>query len=94
MGSIKAFAKAGIVVILCSLASSCEMIKSWFDVEFATTLIGELNVDIQEPAIQSTSDYTFYSLAQINPLDDEQIAEYKDNIREIEVTRITAAPIK
>ncbi len=79
--------------MFCSGISSCEMIKGWFDVEFETTLSGDLNINIEESEKKSTNEYFFQSLGTVNPLDDEQIAEYKDHIREIEVTRITAEVI-
>lgn len=77
------------MIMFCSGISSCEMIKGWFDVEFETTLSGDLNINIQESEKKSINEYFFQSQGTLNPLDDEQIAEYKDHIRKITVTRIT-----
>ena len=79
-----------LLIVFCSGMSSCEMIKGWFDVDFETTFSGDLNIDILESARKSTSNYTFQSTAPINPLEDDQVAEYQDNIKEVVITRILA----
>lgn len=80
-----------ILLIISSFGvSSCEMIGGWFDVDFETTMSGDLNIVVEESAKKANNEYWFQSLVTLNPLDDEQIAEYKDNIKEIVVTKIYA----
>ena len=83
--------KIGLLILLTAGFSSCEMVKGWFEVDFETTLNGDLDIDIQESAKKSTNDDTpFNSSATVDPFDDEEIAEYQDNITNIEITGIIA----
>ncbi len=85
--------KVILLVILAAGLSSCEKIKGLFDVEFDTTLSGDLEIDIQESAAKSTADYTFDTYATINMFDDEDIAEYDENIKQITVSGVVAEVI-
>lgn len=81
------------IVLLISLSAgltSCEMVRGWFEVEFDTTLSGDLDIDIQESAKKSTNDHDFQASTKLNLLDDEEIEKYEANITEIEVTGIVA----
>jgi hypothetical protein len=79
--------KISLLIMLTAGLSSCEKIKSIFDVDFDTTLSGNLDIDIQD-ALKSTNSYTFKKTATVNPLDDEDIAEYIDNIKEFAVNEV------
>lgn len=79
-----------ILVMLAGSITSCEKIKSWFDVEGESTLSTDLYIDVTDPAMKSTNSFDFYEEAYIDPLEDDDIAEYEENIREIEATRIVA----
>jgi len=82
--------KLTLMIILAAGLSSCEDIKSIFDVEFESALSGKLYVDVQESAKKSTEAYGFSASATIDPLADPDIEEYIDNIREIDVDGIIA----
>jgi len=79
------------LISIAAIVSSCEKIKSIFDVELNTTLSGTLLIDVDEPAKKSTESYSFYQSVDVSPLDDEDIAEYEDNIKKIKVTKIIAS---
>ena len=80
--------KIFLLVMLTAGLSSCQKIKSLFDVEFDTTLSGDLNIDIQESAMKSTNFYKFEDSALMNPLSDEDIEEYSENITNFDVTKV------
>ncbi len=80
-----------LLIVLGAGLSSCEKIKSIFDVEFDTTLSGDLDIDVQEPALKSTNSYSFQSSASVDPLDDDDIAEYIDNIKDMAVDGVVAS---
>jgi len=65
--------------------SSCEKIRSIFDVEFDTTLSCVMDIDIQEPVVKSTNSYEFQTSVNVDPMDDEDFAEDIDNIKDIAV---------
>lgn len=79
-----------ILVMLAGTITSCEKIKSWFDVEGDSTLSTNLNIDVAEPAMKSTASITFHDEALIDPLSDKDIDEYQENIKEIEATNVVA----
>lgn len=85
--------KIALLVALSAGLSSCEKIKSIFDVEFDTTLSGDLDIDIQESARKSTNSYEFQKWAEVDPLDDDDIAEYIDNIKDFAVDGVSAKVI-
>ena len=85
--------KIALLVMLTAGLSSCEKIKSIFDVEFETTLSGDLDIDIQESARKSTNSYEFQTWSDVDPLDDDEIAEYIDNIKDFAVDRVVAEVI-
>jgi hypothetical protein len=81
------------IVLLVALSisiTSCEKIKSIFDVEFDTTLEGYLFIDVNESLQKSTASYSFYQETFVDPLQDEDIAEYEENIKKIKVTNVIA----
>ena len=82
--------KLTMMIFLAAGLSSCEDIKSIFDVEFESTLSGDLEVDVQESGKKSTEAYSFSATATIDPLEDEDIEEYIDKIKEIDVDGIIA----
>lgn len=79
-----------IMVMLTGTFTSCEKIKSWFDVEGESSLSANLYIDVMEPSMKSTSSFDFYEEAFIDPLEDDDIAEYEKNIKRIEATKIAA----
>jgi hypothetical protein len=79
-----------LLFILPALFTSCEKIKGIFDVEEKTTLEGWLMIDVDEPVQKSTNGFDFYEEVDVSPLDDEDIAEYEENIKKIKVTKVIA----
>lgn len=88
---MKNLMKTGLLLALVTSLSSCEKIRGIFDVEFDSTLSGELDIEITESALKSAESYSFEAQATIDPLDDENIAEYIDNIKEMNVNGIVAS---
>ncbi len=82
--------KVILLVMLTAGLSSCEKIKSIFDVEIETTLSGDLDIDIQESAMKSTNSHEFESSTLIIPSDVEEIDEYSGNITDFAVDGILA----
>lgn len=85
--------KYALLIMLAAGISSCEKIRSIFDVEIDTTLSGELDIDIQDQALKSVLDYAFKSQEDIDPLDDDDIAEYEENIKDMDVKGILATVV-
>lgn len=77
--------KIVLLVILTASLSSCEKIKGLFDVEFDTTLSGDLDIEIPESAMKSTASHKFEKSAVVDPFANGDIAEYDDNIKEFAV---------
>jgi hypothetical protein len=80
--------KLFLLVMLTAGISSCQKIKSLFDVEFDTTLSGDLNIDIPESSKKAADFSKFEASALMNPLTDEDIDEYSENIEEFDVTKV------
>jgi hypothetical protein len=80
----------GLLILVTTMFTSCEKIKSIFDVEENTTLEGWLYVEVDEPVVKSTNGHEFYHEVTVNPLDDADIDEYQDNIKKIKATNIVA----
>ena len=80
----------GMLVLVTTMFTSCQKIKSLFDVELKSTLEGTLLIDVDEPAQKSTNGYDFYEEVTVDPLDDDDIDEYQDNIKKIKATKIVA----
>jgi hypothetical protein len=73
--------------------SSCESIKSIFDVEIDTVLSGDLDIEIQESPMKSTNGYDFESFTEVNPLEDDDVKEYEEKIKEFLVNGITVEAV-
>ena len=75
-----------LLLIMTAGLSSCEKVRSIFDVEFDTTLSGDLEIDIQDmEVLKSAEVYAFQAEVSVDPLDNEDIADYIDNIKEMNV---------
>lgn len=77
--------QVALLVILTASLSSCEKIKGLFDVEFETTLSGDLDIEVQESAMKSTASHKFEKSAEVDPFANDDIAEYEDNIKDFAV---------
>lgn len=70
---------------------SCESVESIFDVEFETTLSGDLNIQVEEPAgMKAAEGIPFSASDTLNPADDEEIEKYMEKIVSIEADSIVA----
>ena len=86
---MKNLIKISLLLVMTSGLSSCEKIRSIFDVEFKTTLNGDLEIDIQDmEVLKSAEVYAFQAETSVDPLDDEDIADYIDNIKEMNVNDV------
>ncbi len=79
-----------LLFLLPAMFNSCQKIKSIFDVEFDTQLSGTLYIDVDDPVQKSTDAYSFHHEVMVSPLDDKEIAEYEENIKQIDVAKIVA----
>lgn len=79
------------ILVLASLTvslSSCESIKSLFDVEIDTTIEGDLSFVTDETELKSTADVGFSSNATVHVLNDDTY-EYEDNIVDFMTSDVT-----
>jgi len=90
---MKNIGKILMLVALTTFFTSCESIKSVFDVEVETTLSGDLDIDVEEPAVKSAGDTYFEANTVIDPMTDEQVEKYADNIKQIRADNIAATVI-
>lgn len=82
--------KISLMIVLVAGLASCKKIKGLFDVEFDTTLSGNVDIDIQDPVVKSTNDYDFEAFKNVDPTDDPDIEEYLENIKEFAVSGVVA----
>jgi hypothetical protein len=68
--------------------TSCE--NGLFTREIEDTLEGVLLINVDEPAMKSTDAEKFYKEITLSPLDNDDIDEYQDNIKEIKTTNVVA----
>ena len=87
---MKTLVRITLLVAIAAGFTSCEKIKSIFDVEVDTTLEGDIDIDIQEQAKKSTENYTFSSSATIDPMSNSDIEENVDKIKEFAVNGVEA----
>jgi len=79
------------ILVLASITlslSSCESIKSLFDVEIDTTIEGELSFVTDETELKSTEDVGFSSSATVRVLNDDTY-EYEENIKGFMTSDVT-----
>ena len=79
------------ILVLASLTvslSSCESIKSLFDVEIDTTIEGELSFVTDENELKSTEDVEFNASVTV-PVLNEDTYEYEENIKDFMTSDVT-----
>jgi hypothetical protein len=79
-----------LVILLSASFTSCEKVKGTFDVDVETTLSGDLDIDIPESASKATGYYEFESSAEIDPIDNPDVADNADKIKAITADGIIA----
>jgi len=79
------------ILVLASLTvslSSCESIKSLFDVEIDTIIEGELSFVTDENELKSTEDVAFNASVTVPVLNDD-LYEYEENIKDFMTSDVT-----
>ncbi len=77
---MKHLLKIALPLILSAVLVSCDSLESLFDVDFKTTLSGTLNIDVPDPIKKAADGFPFADSITIDPLQDDEIAEYADKI--------------
>ena len=77
-----------VLAIITASISSCEKIRSIFDIEIDTTIEGDLYFQTEEDELKSTEDYGFDATITVQVLNDE-IYEYDENIKDFMTSDIT-----
>jgi hypothetical protein len=86
---MKNLIKILLLLVMTAGLSSCEKIRSIFDVDFDTTLSGDLEIDIQDmEVLKSAEEYAFKDEVTVDPMDNEDIADYIDNIKKMDVNDV------
>jgi len=82
-----------VLVILTAGLTSCEKIKSWFNVDIDTTLEGQMNLVSGDVAVKSTEAYSINGSATIDLSDNDDLADYTDLIEDIEVHSVSLSVV-
>ena len=85
---MKKLLKTAFPLVILAFLVSCDSIESLFDVDFETTLSGTLNIDVQDPAKKAADAFPFQASATIDPLSDDEIAEYADKIVNVDADSV------
>ena len=72
-----------ILAMLTTSLTSCEKIKSWFNVEIDTNLEGQLNLVSDDTELKSAEAFAIDGFAEIDLSDNEDLEEYADLIEDI-----------
>ncbi|MEZ5071438.1 MAG: hypothetical protein R2751_10820 [Bacteroidales bacterium] len=81
------------LAVLMTGLQSCEKVKGLFDVDFETTLSGDLDVNVPAAAMKSTSGTSFSASVTVDPLSDDEIEKYADKIRNFDINTVVAEVI-
>ena len=85
---MKKLLKTVFPLVILALLVSCDSIESLFDVDFETTLSGTLNIDVEDPAMKAADAFPFQASTTIDPLSDDEIAEYADKIVNVDADSV------
>jgi hypothetical protein len=77
-----------ILVMLTASLTSCEKIKSWFDVEVDTSYDGELYIVSDETELKSTNDYGF-DVTVTEQIMNDDLYEHEDKIQGFRTSDVT-----
>lgn len=77
-----------VLAVMTVSLSSCEKIRSLFDVEIETTVEGDLAFVTDETELKSTEDYGFAATIKVPVLNDDTY-EYEENIKEFMTSDVT-----
>lgn len=74
-----------LLVMLTASLTSCEKIKSLFDIEVDTTIEGDLYIEVDETEMKSTDAFGFNESITVQVLNDD-LYEYEDEIQDFLVS--------
>jgi hypothetical protein len=77
---MKKLLKTVFPLVILALLVSCDSLSSLFDVDFETTLSGTLHIDVENPVTKAADAIPFQANDTIDPLSDDEIAEYAEKI--------------
>jgi len=83
---------AFLMLITAIVFSGCSKLTEALDVEFDATFSENMNI-VVPPALKAGVDGTFNEVVSIDPLADENVAEYASKIKSMNVNEITAQVI-
>lgn len=86
---MKTALKLLLLVTLTASLTSCEKIKSWFNVEIDTTIEGQLNVVSDVAELKSTEDHGINGFTTIDIWSNPDLEDYEDLIEDIRVQSIS-----
>jgi hypothetical protein len=78
-----------LMVMLSAGLTSCEKVRSLFDIEVDTTIEGDLNIDVDATEKKSTASFGFNESITVEVLNDD-LYEYEDQIKDFVVSGVTA----
>lgn len=78
-----------ILALLTASLTSCEKIKSWFNVEIDTVIEGQLNLVSEATQVKSTDLFGIDGSAVIDLSSNEDLADYEDVIEDIKTHSVT-----
>lgn len=76
------------LLMLTASLTSCEKIKSWFNVDIDTNLEGQMNVASDNVDLKSTEAYSLNGSTTINLSENEDLEDYVDLIEDIQVNSV------
>ena len=82
-----------VMVILTASLTSCEKIKSWFNVDIDTNIEGVMDVESDDVALKSTEAYSLNGSDTIDLSDNDDLADYTDLIEDIEVHSVSLSVV-
>lgn len=86
---MKSVVRVLVLVMLTASLTSCEKIKSLFDIEVETTISGDLDIEVDDTELKSTDSYGFNKSTTVKVLNDD-LYEYEDEIEDFVVSGVTA----
>ncbi|MCK4879295.1 MAG: hypothetical protein KAS82_01500 [Bacteroidales bacterium] len=86
---MKSTVRVLLLVMLTASLTSCEKIKSLFDIEVETTISGNLDIEVDETELKSTDGFGFNESITVQVLNDD-LYEYEDEIEDFVVSGVTA----
>ena len=86
---MKNILKLLMLVMLTASLTSCEKIKSWFNVEIDTVIEGQLNLVSSDTELKSAEAFSIDGSVPIDLSDNEDLAEYEDVIEDIKAHSVT-----